>query len=71
MSTECFSDQLRRAIDESGMSRYAVCKAIGVHQSTMSKFMNGKGGMSIQALDRMGELLGLHLMVKKPKRRGG
>jgi plasmid maintenance system antidote protein VapI len=70
MRRESFSDQLRRAIDESGMSRYAVCKAIGVHQSTMSKFMNGKGGMSIEALDRLGELLGLHVTGKRPKRRG-
>jgi transcriptional regulator with XRE-family HTH domain len=71
MSSESFSDQLRRAIDESGMSRYAICKAIGVHQSTMSKFMSGKGGMSIQALDRLGDLLGLRLTAKTPKRRGG
>jgi transcriptional regulator with XRE-family HTH domain len=70
MRHESFSDQLRRAIDESGMSRYAVCKAIGVHQSTMSKFMNGKGGMSIQALERLGELLGLHVTVKRSKGKG-
>jgi plasmid maintenance system antidote protein VapI len=70
MNSEPFSDQLRRAIDESALSRYAICKAIGVHQSTMSKFMNGKGGISIQVLDRLAELLGLTVVVKKPKRKG-
>ena len=59
------TDQLREAIDASGMSRYAVCKAIGVDQSTISRFMAGKAGLALDTVDRLGELLGLELVAKK------
>ena len=65
MGDDSFSDQLRRAIDESGMSRYAICKLIKIRQSTMSKFMHGKGGMSMDALDRLAELLGLRIVAER------
>jgi transcriptional regulator with XRE-family HTH domain len=65
MGHDSFSEQLRRAIDESGLSRYAICKHIGIHQSTMSKFMHGKGGMSLTALDRLAELLGLRIVAER------
>ena len=61
MGQESFSDQIRRAIDSSGYSRYAICKRIKVDQSTMSRFMNGGGGMSMDGLDRLAELLGLRI----------
>jgi transcriptional regulator with XRE-family HTH domain len=65
-----FSDQIRRAIDGSELSRYAICNSIGLNQGTMSRFMNGKGNLSIAALDRLAELLGITIVVRQPKRRG-
>ena len=38
--------QIRAAVDGSGLSRYRICREIGVAQATMSRFMNGKGGLS-------------------------
>ncbi len=58
-----FSDQIRRAVDASGMSRYAICKAIGFNQGAMSRFMSGKGGLSLEMLDRLAELLGLRVVA--------
>ena len=55
----------------SGMSRYAIAKALGVAESTMSRFVNGKGGLSMEYLDRLGELLGLHVVVRPTKKQGG
>ncbi|QDV32371.1 helix-turn-helix domain-containing protein [Tautonia plasticadhaerens] len=59
-----FSDQIRDAVNASGMSRYALCKAIGLNQGAMSRFMSGKGGMSLENLDRLAELLGLSIVTK-------
>ena len=62
------SDKVRRAVDESGMSRYAICKAIGLEQATMSRFMAGKGGLLMTKLDELAELLDLYIVIR-PKRR--
>ena len=63
------TDQLRSAIDASGMSRYAVAKAIDLDQSTLSRFMSGKAGLSIETIDKLGELLGLQLVAVRKHRR--
>ena len=57
------SDQVRRAINGSRMSRYSLCKSIGLSQSTMSRFMAGKGGLSMDTLDRLGEILSLKIVA--------
>ena len=62
-----FSDQIRRAIDSSGMSRYFICKRIGLDQAVMSRFMARKGGLSIETLDKLGGLLKLHIPTEKRK----
>jgi transcriptional regulator with XRE-family HTH domain len=65
---QSFSDQLREAVVTSGRSRYAICNEIGVAQSTMSRFMSGKGGLSMTSLDRLADLLGLSVTKKAKKR---
>ena len=66
------SDQLRQAIDASGISRYAVAKTIGLDQSVMSRFMTGKCGLAVETIDNIGQLLGLRIVVeKKPGRSRG
>jgi transcriptional regulator with XRE-family HTH domain len=62
------SQQLREAIDASGMSRYRICKEIGLGESTMSHFMAGRCGLQLSTIDRLGKLLGLRItMDEKPK----
>lgn len=55
------SEQLRRAILASGMSRYRICKEIGIGQPSMSRFMAGIAGLSLETIDALAELLGLEL----------
>ena len=57
------SQQLRDAIEASGMSRYRICKEIGLPESTMSQFMTGKTGLALKTVDRVGELLGLRVVA--------
>jgi hypothetical protein len=64
------SDEIRRAVDSSGLSRYRICQTLGLAESTMSRFMAG-GGMETAHLDALAALLDLHLAAsKRPKRKG-
>jgi transcriptional regulator with XRE-family HTH domain len=67
MPRKPFSDEIREAIDSSGMSRYAICKATGLPQSAMSRFMSGKVGLSLASLDALAEFIGLHAVIRRPK----
>ncbi len=63
------SDQVRQAVDESGMSRYAICKVLDMDQAIMSRFMTGKGGLSMANLDVLADLLELDVVARRKGRR--
>jgi transcriptional regulator with XRE-family HTH domain len=71
MEAKRFSDQIRDAVNDSGLSRYRICQEIGLPQSAMSRFMNGKGGIAMENLDRLAELLGIAVCAKKARRTKG
>jgi len=62
MNKKKLSDQIRDAVDASEMSRYRMCKELGVAESTMSRFMSG-GGMELANVDALAELLGLSINI--------
>lgn len=55
------SDDLRRAILESGKSIYAVAKESGVSQPTLGRFVNGERGISLETADKLAEYFKLRL----------
>jgi predicted transcriptional regulator len=57
------SKQLRDLIEHSGMSRYRICKEIGLAESAMSRFMSGERGLSMEVLDRLFPLLDLRVVA--------
>ena len=64
------TDQLRQALIECGVSRYQIAKDTGVSQSTLALFVNGKRGLSMEALDAIGQYLRLTIVsVPKPRKR--
>ncbi|MFB3891139.1 MAG: hypothetical protein ACE15C_03845 [Phycisphaerae bacterium] len=70
------SEQVRRALDDSGLSRYAVCKLTGIDKGHMSRFMSGQGALSMENLDALGRLLLLRITANgkptpPPKMRPG
>jgi transcriptional regulator with XRE-family HTH domain len=67
--SEKLSDQVRRAVDASGLSRYRISKQLGVAESTMSRFMSGQGGLSMENLDALADLLDLNITTGKRKGR--
>ena len=67
------TDQLRQAIDDSGLTRYRIAKETGVSQSTLAQFYNGHRGLSMEALNALGEFLQLRITLgrKAPKKGKG
>lgn len=63
------SDQIRKAIDRSDMSKYAICKAAEIDQSVMSRFMARKAGMTLESLDRLAAVLDLRIVSGRKARR--
>jgi transcriptional regulator with XRE-family HTH domain len=61
------SDQLRQAIDQSGLTRYRIAKETGISEAALSKFYLGQRGLSMKALDTLGEFLQLKITLgRKP-----
>jgi len=64
------TDQIRRAINESGVSRYRLWKETGIDQATLSRFMAGKAGMTLKSLDVLADALRLRVVAGRSKRKG-
>ena len=66
-----FGDQFRQAVNMSGMSRYAVCKACKIDQGAFSRFMSGQVGMTLANLEAVAALLDLRVVPGKTVRKKG
>ena len=63
------SDQIRQAIDDSGLTRYRIAQDTGIDESALAKFYNGQRGFNSETLDVLGEYLGLRIVMdRQPKR---
>jgi transcriptional regulator with XRE-family HTH domain len=57
------SDQIRREVDRSGLSRYRVCRLAGIDEGSFSRFMARKVGLSLPTLDALAEALNLDVVA--------
>ncbi len=61
-------DQIRQAVLDSDMTRYQISKLTDIDQASLSRFVHGERGLSDEAINLIGELLNLEIVVrKKPK----
>jgi len=58
------TEQVRQAVRDCGLSRYAIWQLTGVDQATLSRFVNGERGLSMEALDALGDALGIQITAK-------
>ena len=65
------SDQIRRAVAASGLTRYRISKITGIDQAVLSRFMAGKVGLSMSALDRLADALELEVVARKQRKTKG
>jgi transcriptional regulator with XRE-family HTH domain len=68
-----FHEELRRAIRDSGMTRYEISAKTGIYQSTLSEFVNGKRGLGPKSIDKLLDCLQLEFKLrrKSTKRKDG
>jgi transcriptional regulator with XRE-family HTH domain len=58
------TDQIRAAVDASGLSRYRICKTAGIDQAVMSRFMAGTRGMTLPTLNKLADVLALDVTAR-------
>jgi transcriptional regulator with XRE-family HTH domain len=69
--TNLLTDQLRQAIDDSGLTRYRIAKETGISECALGQFYNGHRGLSMEALNALGEFLQLMITLgRKPETKG-
>ena len=61
--------QVRKLIETSGQTRYAIAKATGISETQLSLLMAGKKGLSLDSMELLTEHLG-HEVVLRKKRKG-
>ena len=52
-----FAKTLQRLMQEKGISAYRMAKKLGVHQTTISNWLNGKSSPRVTALPQIAEVL--------------
>jgi transcriptional regulator with XRE-family HTH domain len=64
-----FTRQVIDAIENSGMTRYAISKVTGISQATLSRMVNGDGWIGRAAFDNLAACIGLEISIRKAKGR--
>ena len=59
-----FTEQMRKLIEECGVTRYRICKDCGLDQSAVSRFMSGERGMNLSDLDKIAAYLDWSIISK-------
>ena len=65
MQAMTIQEQLRRLIDDAGISRHRICRLTGIRTTNLSQFMQGKRGLSLEALDELGRVMGITLKADR------
>lgn len=63
---QTFMDQIREAVRQAKISRYAMSKQTGIAESNLSRFVHGERGLSEESLNALAAILGLRVVGPKP-----
>lgn len=59
MTPTPLADQLRAAIDSSGLTAYALAKAAGVHPQLIGRWLKGERDLTLTSADKLAAALGI------------
>ena len=62
-------DDIRKAIEASGKTRYRLSKETGIGEPQLCRFMQGINGLSVEAMERLAACLDLEIVARPKKRR--
>jgi transcriptional regulator with XRE-family HTH domain len=57
------SEQIREIIRGQGVSKYAISKKTGVSETLISRFLSAERGLSLDSLDKIAAVYGIHAVV--------
>ncbi|HHH76271.1 MAG TPA: hypothetical protein ENL03_04535 [Phycisphaerae bacterium] len=66
---ETITETLKIAVRDSGESLYAICKATGLNEDSLSRFMRGRQSLRLDLADKLATHLGIE--CRQSKRRKG
>ncbi len=64
---EKLTDQLRRLVATCGVTRYRISRDTGIPEPTLARLVSGERFVSPDSLDKLGEYLGLRIVMGKPR----
>ncbi len=56
---DSMTETLKKAVRQSGHSLYAISKATGLNEDSLSRFMRGRQSLRLDLADRLAEYLGI------------
>jgi transcriptional regulator with XRE-family HTH domain len=59
---------IKQAVRESGQSLYAICKATGLNEDALSRFMRGQTSMRLDLADKLAAYFGIE--CRRTRRKG-
>ena len=62
--------QIKEAIEASGLTCYEIAKRSGVPQPVLSRFVNGKRGINLSTASKLTDAFGLELRPRQAKQKG-
>lgn len=62
-----FSEQLKRIIEDAGLTMQAASVVIGIDKGNLSRIVNGKEGVTLERAERIANALGATISVKITK----
>ena len=58
------SEQLRRLVEDGPLTRYRIAKESGVDASQLLRFVHGRGKLTTDSLDKIGDVMKLQITTE-------
>ncbi len=66
---QTLTDELRRIVAGCGKTLGEISRDTGIDKTALSRFLSGERGVSCAVMDKLGEYLGLEIVVRKQRTR--